>query len=78
MSALNKTERLIVLTACMALWLFLGESVFFLVAIGAGWRLFTKDLPPQPSRSTTAYFVAVLTLLALVMRLTPGRGFGAP
>jgi Zn-dependent protease len=76
--ALDKTERVIVLTACVALWLFLGESVFFLVALGTVWRLFTKDIPTQPSRSTIAYFVAVLTLLALVMRLAPGRGFGTP
>jgi Zn-dependent protease len=78
MSALNRTEHLIVLTVSVALWLFLGESIFFLVTLGVVWRLFTKDLPPQPSRSTTAYYVAVLTLLALVMRLSPGKGFGAP
>jgi Zn-dependent protease len=76
--ALNKTERLILLTVTMALWLFMGESVFFLVALGIGWRLFTKDMPRQPSRSTTAYFATVLTLLAIVMRLVPGKGFGAP
>jgi Zn-dependent protease len=76
--ALNKTERLILLTVTMALWLFMGESVFFLVALGIGWRLFTKDIPRQPSRSTTAYFATVLTLLAIVMRLVPGKGFGAP
>jgi Zn-dependent protease len=76
--ALNKSERLILLTVAMALWLFMGESVFFLVALGIVWRLFTKDIPRQPSPSTTAYFATVLTLLALVMRLVPGKGFGAP
>jgi Zn-dependent protease len=76
--ALDKSERLILLTVTMALWLFMGESVFFLVALGIAWRLFTKDMPRQPSRSTTAYFATVLTLLAIVMRLVPGKGFGAP
>jgi Zn-dependent protease len=74
--ALNKIERIAILTICLALWLLLGEGVFALVAGGACWRLFTKDIPAQPSRPTTAYFVAVIVLLALVMRLTPGHGSG--
>jgi hypothetical protein len=55
----------------------LGESVFFLVAAGAAWRLFTKDLPAQPSRATTAYFVGVLASLGFIMWLMPGQGFGS-
>ncbi len=66
---------MMLLTACLALWLMLRENVFFLVAVGAAWRLFTKDLPPYPSRLTTAYFVALLTALGVVMRLLPGQGF---
>jgi Zn-dependent protease len=74
--ALNKIERIAILTICLALWLLLGEGVFALVAGGACWRLFTKDIPAHPSRPTTAYFVAVIVLLASVMRLTPGHGAG--
>jgi Zn-dependent protease len=69
--ALDKVERMILLTVCLALWWLLGENVFFLVALGAGWRLFTKDLPPHPSRVTTVYFVAVLSALGLVMWWLP-------
>ncbi len=76
--ALSKTERLVLLTTCLALWLLVGEGVFFLVAAGACWRLFTKDLPGHASRATTAYFVGVLAAFALVLRLIPGKGFGAP
>ncbi|MCU1299089.1 MAG: Peptidase [Acidobacteriaceae bacterium] len=75
--ALDKTERILLLTACLGLWLFLGENVFFLVALGAGWRLFTKDMPVHGSRRTAIFFLAVLTLLGLVLRLMPGQGFGA-
>src|SRR5712691_9095331 len=46
--ALSKLERIGLLTLCLALWVFLGESVFFLVAIGAAYRVFTKDTPPHP------------------------------
>lgn len=75
-AAMDKAERLGLLTACLALWLLLGQSVFCLVALGAGYRLFTKDMPPHPSRVTTAYFVSLLAWLGLVMWLMPGKGFG--
>src|SRR5277367_6872249 len=74
-TALGKASRLLLLTASLALWLFLGENVFFLVAAGAAWRLFTKDVPEQSSAKITAYYLAVLAGLALVMRLMPGHGF---
>jgi len=73
---LNKTERLVLLTACLVLWLLVGESVFFLVALGAGWCLFAKDMPSNPNRAITAYFVVVLSSLGLVLWLMPGQGFG--
>jgi Zn-dependent protease len=74
--ALSKGERLFLLTASLALWLLFKENVLFLVALGAGWRFFTKDLPRQSSPRTLAYFVAVLTALGCIMRLIPGAGFG--
>jgi Zn-dependent protease/uncharacterized Zn finger protein (UPF0148 family) len=75
---LNKAERIVLLTTCVALSFVLGESVFFLVAAGAAWRLFTKDIPEQPSRAITAYFVGVLASLGVIMWIMPGQGFGAP
>jgi Zn-dependent protease len=75
--ALSKMERMIVLTACLALWLVLGDRMFFLVAIGAGYQaFFVKDLPPHPSRPATAYFIALLTGLGVILYLVPGQGFG--
>ncbi len=75
--ALSKTERIILLTACLALWLVLGENMFFLVALGAGYQVFLAgNLPAHPSRATTIYFIAVLTALGLIIRLLPGTGLG--
>jgi Zn-dependent protease len=74
---LDKAERIVLLSTCVALSLLLVESVFFLVAAGAAWRLFTKDLPAQPSRATTVYFVGVLASLGFIMWLMPGQGFGS-
>ena len=76
--ALSKTERIILLTACLALWLVLGENMFFLVALGAGYQVFLAgNLPAHPSRASTIYFIAVLTALGVMIRLLPGHGLGA-
>jgi Zn-dependent protease len=75
-AALSKLERIGLLALCIALWVILGESVFFLVAAGAAYRIFAKDLPPHPSRAITFYFAALLVCLGLVMWALPGRGFG--
>jgi Zn-dependent protease len=73
---LNKGERIALVTTCIALSFVLGESVFFLVAAGAAWRLFTKDIPEESNRAITAYFIGVLASLGFVMWLMPGQGFG--
>lgn len=75
-AALSKIERLVLLTASLLLWLFMSENVFVLVALGAGWRVFTKDLPAHSSPRITFYFVAVLAALGFLMRSLPGQGFG--
>ena len=75
--ALSKAERIVLLIARVALGLVLGQNMFFLVALGAGYRaFFAGDLPAHPSRATTIYFVAVLTALGVIIRLMPGQGLG--
>jgi Zn-dependent protease len=73
-TALSKTERFALLAVCLLLWLFVGEGMFFLVAAGVIYRLFTKDLPPQPSPGIAAYFVGVLVALAALIHMMPGAG----
>jgi Zn-dependent protease len=75
-NALSKLERAVVLLVSAALGYALGEWVFGLVAAGMGVRLFTRDAPEEQSNATAAYFVAVLTGLALVLWLVPGHGNG--
>ena len=73
-AALGKAERIVLLAVCLLLWLFAGEGLFFLVAAGVTYRLFTKDLPPQPSPAITAYFVGVLVALGALIHMMPGIG----
>jgi Zn-dependent protease len=77
-TVLSKLQRVIVVTVCVALWAALGEGIFFLVALGCGWRLLTHDLSSEPNPRMTAYFVALLVCFAVVMRLVPGHGAGLP
>ena len=69
--ALDQSGRIAVLTTALAMWLLLGQGIFLLVAIGAGYRLFTKDLPPQPSMWITIYFCALMVSLGMVLYLLP-------
>jgi Zn-dependent protease len=75
--ALSKAERILLLAACLALGLVLGQNMFFLVALGAGYQVFfAGDLPPHPSRATTIYYLAVLAALGVILHLMPGQGLG--
>ena len=74
--ALSKFERAVALAVSAALGYALSDWVFALVAVGMGIRLFTRDAPPEHSNATAAYFVAVLTALAMILWLVPGHGSG--
>jgi len=75
-NALSKLERAVVLVVSAAVGYVLGEWVFALVAAGMGIRLFTRDAPEEPSNPITAYFVAVITALGMILWLVPGQGNG--
>ena len=75
--ALSKAERLVLLTASLALWVALRQNVLLLVAAGTAYRaFFARDLPARPSRATMIYFVLVVTALSVMLRILPGEGFG--
>ncbi|MGA9393239.1 MAG: site-2 protease family protein [Candidatus Sulfotelmatobacter sp.] len=75
--ALSKVGRIILLTACLALWLLLGENIFFLVALGAGYQgFFAGNFPSRPSRVIAIYYLALLAALGLIIHLMPGTGLG--
>jgi len=74
-NALDKTQRFVLLAACLALAAWTRDWSFAVVAAGTVYRLFTKDLPPKGSSRVAVYFVGVLVALAVVIYLTPGKGF---
>lgn len=70
-NALGLVERMGLLAAALAVWLFSGETIFFLVAAGIVWRLFTKDKPANDDWGTWLYFVALLVALGMVLHAIP-------
>jgi len=73
--ALDKSQRFILLAACLALGAFARDWSFVIVAAGAVYQLFNKDLPPQGSPRVAGYYVGLLAALAVVMYLIPSGGF---
>ena len=71
-NALDRTQRVLLMSVGVALWVALGQLMFLLVAAGAAFRIFTKDLPQKPSYPIAAYYMAVLVCLGLVLHAVPG------
>jgi Zn-dependent protease len=69
--ALNKAERVVL--ACAAVLLAVGfqQPAFLLVAAGAAYRVFTKDLPAAPDRAVLVYYLLVLAGLGFLIGLAP-------
>jgi Zn-dependent protease len=77
--ALSKTERIVLLAASLALWFALGQGLYLLVALGAGYQIFfAKDFPAHPSRATTLYYLGVLTALGVIIQILPGQRLSIP
>ena len=68
-AALNKTERIILSAAAILFAAAFGQPVFLLVAAGAGYRLFTKDIPAAPNHAVTAYYLLLLAALGFLIGL---------
>jgi len=70
-SVLGAVERAALLATALGLWYYTGEGIFFFVAAGTTWRLFTKDKPEQSDWSTWAYYAALMVALAVILHATP-------
>jgi Zn-dependent protease len=70
-AALDKTERIILVVAAVLLAALFGQPLLLLVGAGAGYRVFTKDIPAAPSHGVAAYYLLVLAALGYLMTLTP-------
>jgi Zn-dependent protease len=70
-AALDKNERIALAVAAVLLAALFGQPLFLLVAAGAIYRVFTKDLPATPSYGVAVYYLLVLVALGFLMQLAP-------
>jgi Zn-dependent protease len=70
-AALDKSERIILSAAAVLFTIYFRQPVFLLVAGGAAYRAFGKDIPALPSHSVTAYYLLVLASLGFLIQLAP-------
>jgi Zn-dependent protease len=72
-NALGAMERGAVLAAALALWVYAGSGIFFLIGAGFVWRLFTKDKPAAGDWNACFYFIALLVALGLIVHGIPAE-----
>ena len=68
--ALAAVDRAALLALTLGLWYYTGEGLFFFVAAGLTWRLFTKDKPQQSDLNIWLYYAAMLVALAVLLHAT--------
>jgi Zn-dependent protease len=69
--ALNKTERIVLSGIAVLLAAYFSQPLLLLVAAGAAYRIFTKDIPVVPSHGATVYYIIVLAALGYLITLAP-------
>jgi Zn-dependent protease len=69
--ALNKTERIVLSAGAVLLAAYFSQPLFLLVAAGAAYRIFTKDIPATPSHGATVYYLILLAALGYLITLAP-------
>jgi Zn-dependent protease len=73
-AALDKNERIALAIAAVLLAALFGQPLFLLVAAGAAYRIFTKDVPASPSYGVAVYYLLLLVGLGFLMQLAPRPG----
>ncbi len=69
--ALGLAERIGLVILSIALGFYARSLIFFLVAAGAVYRLFTKDKPQESDWGTWLYYAAVLFALGATLKALP-------
>jgi Zn-dependent protease len=76
--ALTRTQRGIAAGAAIAMWALTHQTILLLIALGAGYRLFSRDYPAEDDNSVLTQYVGLIVLLSLLLAMTDhvvGAGF---
>ena len=68
--SLTRMQRGIVLAAAFGLWMITSTPMLLLVAIGCGYRMFTRDWETEPDQQGLMQFVGLMVALAAIFALS--------
>jgi Zn-dependent protease len=69
--ALSRLQRGLLLATCIVLFVLTGQMVFLLIGAGMTYRLFTRDIPAEPSTRTAVFFTMLLFILGALLKIVP-------
>lgn len=65
--ALTRMQRGIALGTVLTMWVITQESMLLLIAIGAGYRLFSRDYPAEGDNMALTQYVGLIVLLSMLV-----------
>jgi len=68
--ALTRKQRAIAGAAAIAIWAVTHQTILLLIALGAGYRLFSRDYPAEDDNIILMQYVGLIVLLSLLMLMT--------
>jgi Zn-dependent protease len=68
--ALTRTQRGIAAGAALTMWAVTQETMLLLIALGAGYRLFSKDYPAEGDNVTLTQYVGLIVLLSMLVLMS--------
>ena len=68
--ALTRKQRAIAGVAAIAIWAFSHQTILLLIALGAGYRLFSRDYPAEDDNVVLMQYVGLIVLLSMLMAMT--------
>ncbi len=68
--ALTRKQRLMAAGVAIAMWAFTHQMILLLIALGAGYRLFSRDYPAEDDNVVLTQYGGLVVLLSLLMTMT--------
>jgi Zn-dependent protease len=68
--ALTRKQRVMAGGVAVATWAFTHQTILLLIALGAGYRLFSRDYPADDDNVVLTQYAGLIVLLSLLMMMT--------
>jgi Zn-dependent protease len=68
--ALTRTQRGIAGVVAIGMWAFTHQTILLLIALGAGYRLFSRDYPAEDDNAVLVQYAGLIVLLSILMMMT--------